>query len=375
MLSEVNHLILRMGVKWRGQMVEHIGNDPRLLPLHQYSFLSSVHAYLTFPAVIKKILRRKAPEEMAAEGRRLGSEISPTLIWSVGYYFLIGREVLLDRRAIAPANDREQIALVLDFWRRLSSTHRGDGKSDNSEAGGTNPFLPSADVSTLYRLLVPVDAGIRRALKRFLLALESYSLLLHSDSRVGLSDSGPYLLSANRVMVVRDYVGLKGEAYPWKEATADFPYTACTLAFTLDPADFQSLGVSDWATLFTDPPDYADRVREMALVRRDDQELTSLPFTQMEWILRAAEKTSPKLLAWFSCLDPRQRLIEGAKPYAWALRPLAKAAGVETEFDWSFNAEALKLAPLYELGKEKAREWFTRRFLAPGGTSAFTPLE
>jgi hypothetical protein len=96
----------------------------------------------------------------------------------------------------------------------------------------------------------------------------------------------------------------------------------------------------------------------------------------MEWILLAAEKTSPKLLAWFSHLDPRQRIIEGAKPYAWALRPLAKAAGVESEIDWNMSAEALKLAlPLCEAGKEKAHEWFIRRFLAPGGISAFTPLE
>jgi len=375
-LSEVNHLILRMGVKLRAEMAKHIGNNPRLLPLHQYSFLSGAHAYLTFPVVIEKILRRTTPEKMAAGSKRLGTAVSPLIIWSVGYYFLIGREVLLDRGTITPADDREWITLVLDFWRRLSSAHRGDGKSDNSEASGTNPFLPSADVSTLYRLLIPVDAGIRRALKRFLLTLEGYSLLLHSDSRVGLSDSGPYLLSANRVMVVRNYVGLKGEAYPWKEEAAGFPYTACALAFTLDPADCYSLEVSDWATLFTNPPDYADRICEIALVGSDNQELTPLSLTQMEWIPRVAEKTSPKLSTWFSHLDPRQRIIEGAKPYAWALRPLAKAAGMETEVDWSLSAEALKLAlPLCEAGKEKAHEWFIQRFLGPGGVSAFTPLE
>lgn len=372
--SEINHLILRMGMKLRAEMAKRLRNDPGLLPLYQYSFLSGAHAYLTFPVVIGKILRRATPEEIAAGSKRLGTEVSPLIIWSVGYYFLIGREVLLDRKALTPADDKERIGSVLDFWLRLSSTHRGDGKYDNSEAGGTNSFLSSADVSTLHRFLVPVDAGIRQALKRFLLTLESYSLLLHSGSRVGLSDSGPYLLSADRVMVVRDYVRLKGEAYPWQEAVADFPYTACALAFTLDPADFQSLEVSDWAVLFTNPPDYADRIREIALVHSEGQELTPLPFTQMEWILRMVQKTSPKLSAWFSQLDPRQRIIEGAKPYAWALHPLAKAAGVETEINWNLSAEALKLAPLCEAGKEKAREWLTRRFLAPGGTSAFTLL-
>lgn len=376
MLSdEVNHLILRMGVKLRGEIAKHMGDDPRLLPLHPHSLLSSAHAYLTFPAVIEKILRCKAPEEIAAESRRLGSEISPALIWSVGYYFLIGREVLLEHKVLTPADGREQTSLVLDFWRRLSSTHRGDGKCDSSEAGGINPFLPSANVSTLYRLLVPVDAGIRRALGRFLLTLESYSLLLYRDSRVGLSDSGPYLLSADRVMVVRSYVGLKGEAYPWKKEAADFPYTACALAFTLDPADFQSLEVSDWATLFTDPPNYADWIREVALVRSDNRELASLSLTQMEWILRIAQKTSPKLSAWFSHLDPRQRIIEGAKPYAWGLRPLAEAAGVGNEVDWDISAEALRLAFMCEAGKERSPQWLVQRFLVPGRTGAFTPLE
>ena len=374
--DEISYLVLRMGAKLREEIAKHIGDDPRLLPLHSYSFLSSAHAYLTFPAVIEKILRRKAPEEIAAKSKQLGSEISPALIWSLGYYFLMGREVLLEHKVLTPTDGREQISLVLDFWRRLSSAHRGDGKYDNSEAGGINPFLPGASVSTLYPLLIPVDAGIRRVLERFFSTLESYSLRLHSDSRLGLSDSGPYLLSVDRVMVVRHYVGLKSDTYPWKEAAADFPYTSCALAFTLDPVDFYRLEISDWATLFTDPPNYTDRIREVALVRVEGQKLTPLPFTQMEWILRAAQKISPKLSAWFSSLDPRQRIIEGTKPSAWVLRPLARKVGVETEIDWNISREALGLAtPLWEAGEERGRQWFIQRFLAPGGSSAFTPLE
>jgi hypothetical protein len=377
MLSdEVNRLILMMGQKLRAEIAKHIRKDPRLLPLPPYSFLSSAHAYLTFPTTIKRILRRKAPEEIAAESRRLGSETSPALIWSIGYYFLIGREILLEHKMLTPASDKEQISLVLDFWRRLSSTHRGDGKYDSSEAGGINPFLPSTSVSNLYRLLVPVDTGIRRTLERFLLTLESYSLLLHGDSRVGLSDSGPYLLSADRVMVVRNYTGLRGNAYPWKEVATDFPYSSCALAFTFDPADFQSLEVSDWAALSTDPPDYAAQIREMALVQVEGRVLTSLPFTQMDWMLHIAQKTSLQLSAWFSQLEPGEQIIEGVKPSAWVLRPLAREVGVEPEMDWDISQEALRFAAsLYHAGEERDRQWFLQRFLAPGRTSAFTPLE
>ncbi len=375
--DEINHLILMMGEKLRQEITKYIGKSPRLLPLCPYSFLSSVHAYLTFPAVIEKILQHKTPEEIAAQNRRLGSEISPALIWSIGYYFLIGREMLLEHQTLTPTDHREQIRLVLDFWRGLSSTHRGDGKYDSSEAGGINPFLPSANISTLHRLLVPVDAGIRRLLERFLLTLESYSLLLHSDSRVGLADSGPYLLSADRVMVVRNYTGLRGGAYPWKKAAADFPYTSCALAFTFDPADFLSLEVSDWATLFTNPPDYADRICEIALVYVEGRQSTPLPFSQMEGLLRVAQKVSPQLSAWFAHLEPEQRIIAGAKPYAWVLRPLAKEAGigVEAEIDWNISSEALRLtAPLDKVGEERGPRWFTQRFLLPTRSSVFAPL-
>ena len=111
-------------------------------------------------------------------------------------------------------------------------------------------------------------------------------------------------------------------------------------------------------------------------MRVEGQELTPLPFTQMERILHSVQQTSPKLSAWFSSLDPRQQAIEGAKPHAWVLRPLAKEVGVETDIDWNISREALGLATsLWEAGEERGRQWFIQRFLAPGGSSAFTPLE
>src|SRR5439155_13782037 len=120
---------------------------------------------------------------------------------------------------------------------------------DNSDAGSTNLFLPATTIQQFYQALIPVDTEIRRRLGQFFSALEEYLFVLNAEARLGIADSGPYPLSATQVLIVRDFFDLKGESYPWRNAAADVPYYTCSLAFTLDPRDFQSIALSDRAMM------------------------------------------------------------------------------------------------------------------------------
>ena len=105
---------------------------------------------------MRKRLQSVSPEDLAQRGKRLGSKVSPLSIWMLGYFFLVGREIMLDFGAQEDTGG-EDIADVLDYWRRLSAAHRGDGHLDNSDAGFMNRFLPHSLVEQLYQDLVPAD--------------------------------------------------------------------------------------------------------------------------------------------------------------------------------------------------------------------------
>ncbi|MBI3304271.1 MAG: hypothetical protein HYZ72_19575 [Deltaproteobacteria bacterium] len=370
-IEGINQLIWSMGVKFRAEMTRPAGPTPARFPVTQSFTLATTHNFFTLPDAVRCMLTHTTPEEHARHGKRLGSPISPLAIWMLGYHFLVGREILIDLSEVRAQARADKISLVLDCWRRLALTHRGDGRLDNSEAGATNLFLPPATVQQLYRALIPMDTSIRRRVTQFVSTLEEYLFLLNAEARLGIADSGPYPLNVERVLIVRDFFDLKGARYLWHEAVVDLPYQSCSLAFTLDPADFQSIELSDRSMLLTTPPDYPAAIREIALVSSDDGTPHVLLFTEMDWLVRAVKKAQPKLLEWFGRLSRREWIACGALP--WVLRPFSLVAQMEDSLD-EFAPEAVRLLPSYEDDDAQAARWATHRCLAPGNASAFVPL-
>jgi len=371
-VERLNQLIRSMGEKFRAEMTRPSGLTPTRFPVNQSFTLAATHHFLTCSDAVRRILMRTTPEELAQRGKRLGTMTSPLTIWMLGYHFLIGREILLDLEELDEGAQVNDIATVLDCWHRLAFAHRGDGHLDNSDAGSTNLFLPVAVVQQLYRALIPVDTEIRRRLRQFFSALEEYLFVLNAEARLGIADSGPYPLSATQVLIVRDFFDLKGGRYPWYHAATDVPYSACSLAFTLDPADFHSVALSDRAMLLTTPPAYIDMVREIALVSTDNGTPHVLPFTEMDWLTRAAKKAQPRVLTWFGRLSRREWITYGALP--WIRQPFALLSGEENPLFWNLAPAALRLLPAYEDDDARAVRWATHRCLVPGTSTTFAPI-
>ncbi len=370
-IEEINQLLWSMGVKFRAEMARPATLTPRQFTVSQSLTLAPTHNFLTLPNAVNRILSRTTPEDIGRRGRQLGSPVSPLAVWLFGYHFLIGREVLLDAEALRPSARAEKVAQVLDFWRQAAFAHRGDGRLDNTDAGATNLFLPSVIVQALYQALIPVDARIRRLVPDFCTTLDEHLFFLNAEARLGVTDSGPYPLNVDRVLIVRDFFDLKGRHYPWRDVAAEVPYFHCTLAFTLDPADFQSIELTDRSELSTTPSRYLDAIREIALVTMDNSSLAPLPFTEMDWLVRTIKRAQPKLRRWFERLSSREWIVYGAVP--WAQRSYALVTRTD-ETIHEFAPEALRLLSLYEHDEKRAVRWATHRCLAPGRAQAFTPL-
>jgi hypothetical protein len=361
-----------MGLKFRAELVQQTAPVPDWFPIHQAFTLATTHTFLTLPDAVRRTLRHSTPEDLAQRGKRLGATVSPLTIWTFGYSFLVGREILIDSGVITPRTGAEDIALVLDFWRRLSFAHRGDGHLDNSEAAATNVFLPATIIQRLYDALLPIDTSIRRRVEQLLTTTDEYLLLLNSEVRLGTADSGPYPLNVERVLVVRDFFDLKGGSYPWRDIVSDLPLHACSLAFTFDPEDFHSLEFSDQSALRTNPAAYTAAIREIAFVSNDNGSPQVLPFTEMDWLTRTIAKVQPKLSDRLNLQPRRQRIMTGALP--WIARAFAVLSTDEVARACDFSLQALQLLPHYEEDDLQAARWLTHRCLAPGNLSAFIPL-
>ena len=202
--ERLNQLIWSMGLKFRADLVQQTTPVPDWFPVHQAFTLATTHLFFTLPDAVRRTLRHTTPEQLAQRGKRLGATVSPLTVWTFAYSYLVGREILLDSGVITPRTGAEDLDLVLDFWRRLSFAHRGDGHLDNSEAAATNVFLPVTIIQRMYDALLPIDASIRRRVEQFLAATDEYLLLLNGEARLGTADSGPYPLNVERVLIVRD---------------------------------------------------------------------------------------------------------------------------------------------------------------------------
>ncbi len=362
-----------MGVKFRKEILRPVGPTPTRLPVNQAFALAATHLFWTLPGLMRRFSARTTPHALAHRSGRLDTSVSPLTVWTLGYSFLVGREILLDFGAIKASDHAEDIGLVLDCWRRCVAAARTDGHRDNSEAGWTNPYLPRETIQHVSEMLVPVDAEMRRVTEQFLTALEAYIFLLNAEAYLGTIDSGPYPLSTNRLLIVRHFFDLTGRWYPWRSRAAEFPYPTCTLAFTLDPEEFQTIALSDRAALLTTPREYWARIRELALVRLDHTRPRPLPFTDLDRLTRAAKKTAPRVLAWFQAQSSSQAIRFCAQP--WAVRPASVIVPSEICFEWEPAPAALALLSKYAQDDALATRWVLERCLAPGRASAFVSLE
>ena len=368
-----NRLIHSMGVKFRKEILRPVGPTPTRLPVNQAFALAATHLFWTLPGQVRRFSSRATPPVLAQRSGRLDTTLSPLSIWLFGYSFLVGREILLDFGAITASDHAEDIGLVLDCWNRCATAVRPDGHRDNSEAGWANPYLPRATVQQLADMLVPVDTEMRRVAKQCLAALESYIFLVNAEAYLGTVDSGPYPLSTNRLLIVRHFFDLTGRWYPWRSRAVEFPYSTCTLAFTLDPEEFQTIELSDRAALLTSPGDYRAGLKELVLVRLDRTRPRPLPFTDLDRLTRAAKKTAPRLLTWFQAQSSSKAIRLCAQP--WAVRPASVVVPSEACFDWQPTPPALELLSQYAHDDSLAARWVTERCLAPGRSSAFVPVE
>jgi hypothetical protein len=282
-----------------------------------------------------------------AAGRRPGSQINAVYLWSTANIFLNGRKALV---TTGMAEDSAEATwTMLDFWERAALGYRGDGHRQAWDAGFVLRPYNDDIVATLLEGLEPVTGDDQRArIKRFNASVMAYLFLLYFDTRVGTGDSGPYPLPDGRVLLVRDFYRLSRSDFWWSEVAAGVPYHHLTAALVLDGVD---LKVNDWGTSITDPEDYLDHLVGFGLFTTDgpDRSLRAVPLEQLDDI-RAEVKTAQRALyRSVAAMTRREKVACGAYVYFTFPKPLAEAAGVADQIDWTVPRDTLEtIYPMIE---------------------------
>lgn len=344
--DRLDDLVQHMGRAFKPEMTRRSTFASELFPMSPYACLSLIEDFHTYADRVRTIEAAMRAEDIGRHHRAAPALISPLWIWMAGYHFLCGREFLITMGRLRRDEKIDEIRTVVDFWRRLSLSHRGDGTLDNKDAGYSNRYLPDDVVTRLVAAAQPLDDGSRKALRRLNATISGYAFLYFTDSRVGVYDSGPYPQPAGRRTIVRDYLSLgpSSFAYPWA-TQVDPPFPSCSLVLTYDPSYFSSLEINDWGTTFSEPEQFMNAVTAAAVVAHTDRGDRVVPAEEWADVTTAFSKTHMRLYQEFADMDREGRIFSATTMYCWGLRPFADFAGVTDKIEWEVSPATRALYP------------------------------
>jgi hypothetical protein len=323
--AAIDSLIERFGVAIdsflvRAGKAQHVSDQ---FDLRRRALTGSYCYFEHLPATLRILQEVTTPEALGEHGRGIcGSPIGPQIhcmIWS----YLIAREneIGLGRSAGAP----EDLALVLDWWSRMTTVYRADGFLLPHEAGQTLPSAPPELVTrTLAEHVLP--SGARSAVSKLTAGLQLYQYVLRGEQRGTIFFHGPYPDGNGSAILVEEFTRMRFNELPWSPEAGTLPYDSVAAILRVPDVAFE---FDIFAGMTADPVDYSSHVTEVALVTRDGG--TTAPITEAEIPHAVAAMDAAKRIVFRETLQwtPDFRVAYGAYHYLDFLVPFLE----ETDTD------------------------------------------
>ncbi|MCT2559334.1 hypothetical protein N0B51_10115 [Tsuneonella sp. YG55] len=345
-LLEANNLIRTAGEETYFLGVTRTVQESKFFPVSAYIMLGYLNAFYRYPPLLRKISAVMSPEDLADRIRNSNSKIqSMGTNWCMINFYLLGREMMIDMGLVRPQDAVEDVIFVLDFWRRYQLAWRRDsGHITNKEAGHRSQVLPERRIQVYHADMFPCEEGdaLHGATDRFLAAVSQYAVLVACESRVCMTNHGPYNLGQARELLVRDFFDLAEGDLPWLDGVAgDVPFSRLTVPTAVRNTHFNI--VDDWGSFDSKPEYRAANICAVGLYTSDELTETQVPigmgsaeeltatFDRYTEIFKDATKKLWESLAGYS----REQLIDaGALTYYSIIKDFAHVAGCYEASDW-----------------------------------------
>lgn len=345
-LLEANNVLQNCSEETYFLCVTRTVQESKLFPVSSYMLLSYLNAFYRYPTLLRKIEKRMSPEQIADRVRNMNSKIQAIGTgWCMLGFYLLGREMLINMGMIRPQDAAEDVAYVTSFWRRYSlAWHRNEGHVTNKEAGHRSQILPERRLQVFHSDLYPCKDGdeLHTAAVKFMAAVSQYAFLVSCESRISMSNHGPYNLGDGRELMVRDFFDLAEGDLPWLDGIAgDVPFSRLTVTTAVKDTHFYL--VDDWGSFDSKPEYKAENLCGVGLYTSDELSETHIPvgmgsrqelidtFNRYGDIMR---DTTTKLWQRIAGYTRDQMLDAGALTYYAIIKDLAHVAGVYEVDDW-----------------------------------------
>lgn len=358
-LLETNNLMQNCGDETYWLCATRTVQGSKLFPVSPYILLSYLNAFYRYPSLLRKIESRMRAEDIADRARNMGMKITnSSLGWALPNFYLLGRELLISLGFLRPQDALEDVIRVLDFWKRyLLSWHRNDGHITNREYGHRAQILPDRRLevfqSDLYRC-EPGDA-LHQAAHAFFATASQYAFLVSCESRIGLTNSGPYRIDARHELIVRDFMDMAECSLPWLDDVArDVPHNNLTVTMAVRDCHFSL--VDDWGSFESKPEFTAEHLAGIGLYTSDAlsegyvpvgmgsrEELTETLQSLNTSLKDATTRLWTRIAGW----TRDQMMDAGSLVYFSIIKDLAHVAGVFEVEDWlTIDPRADRFRPL-----------------------------
>jgi hypothetical protein len=344
-LLEANNAIQSIGDDTYWLCVTRTVQESKLFPVPSYMLLSYLCAFYRYPELLRKIEARTRAEELGDRSRAMGGKMGNLTGWAFPTFYLLGREMLINFGMLDPADAAEDVAYVMDFWRRFKlAQQREDGHLNAREFGQRVQSLPERRVQRFHAELKTCRPGDRlsTAAQTFLATVSQYGFLVSCESRCALNNSGPYRLADDREMIVRDFSDLAEGDYPWLDGIAgDIPFSNLTVTMEATGCHFYLM--DDWGSFESRPEFTADTLTGVGLYTSDALSDGYIPvgmgsagelaatFEDLTERIRKATVALWKRMAGWS----RDEMMDaGALVYFSMAKDFAHVAGVYDVNDW-----------------------------------------
>ena len=344
-LLEANNGIQTVGDDTYWLCVTRTVQESKLFPVPSYMLLSYLCCFYRYPELLRKIESGMKAEEIGDRSRAMGGKLGNLTGWALPTFYLIGREMLINFGMLDPADAAEDVAYVMDFWRRFRlAQQREDGHLNAREFGQRSQILPERRIQRFHADLHKCTAGDRlnASAQTFLATASQYGFLVSCESRCTLNNSGPYRLGDDREMIVREFTDLAEGDYPWLDGVAaDIPYNNLTVTMEATGCHFYLM--DDWGSFESRPEFTSDKLTGIGLYTSDSLSEGFVPvgmgsaeelaqtFDDLTAKLRTATVSLWKRMAGWS----RDEMMDGgALVYFSLIKDLAHIAGVYDVNDW-----------------------------------------
>lgn len=345
-LLETNNILQVAGEETYFLGVTRTVQESKFFPVSAYIMLGYLNAFYRYPALLRKIEQHMPPEDIADRIRNSASKIqSMATNWCMVNFYLLGREMLINMGMIRPQDAAADVVYVTNFWRRYQlAWRRESGHVTNKEGGHRAQVLPERRIQVFHADLYACEEGdaLHAAAAKFMAAASQYAVLVACESRVCMTNHGPYNLGQGRELLVRDFFDLAEGDLPWlDDLAADVPCGRLTVTTAVKDTHFYI--VDDWGSFESKPEYKAENVCGVGLYTSDELSETHLPVGMgsrveltetFEKYSEIFKHTTAKLWERFAAYSRDQLMDAGALTYYAIIRDFAHVAGCYEVDDW-----------------------------------------